>query len=220
MLKMVPSGEKFELRIKGPLVFPGYLNRSDLTRDAFDDDGFYKIGDAGLFADPTDPSKGISFAGRIAEDYKLTTGTWVHVGKTRVEVLNAAAPLLQDALVTGHDREYVGILAWPNIAGCRELCGDKEATLTLEELVRGKEVVEHIRLAMSIYNGTHIGSATRVRRVMLMTEPPSIDANEITDKGYINQRAVLETRKDLVKLLYAEVPGATVIDCAPRAKTR
>ncbi|MEI6824621.1 MAG: feruloyl-CoA synthase [Desulfuromonadales bacterium] len=210
-LKMVPNGEKFELRVKGPLVFPGYLNRPDLTRDAFDADGFYKIGDAGLFADPADPSKGISFAGRIAEDYKLTTGTWVHVGKTRVEVLNAAAPLLQDALVTGHDREYVGILAWPNSAGCRELCGDKEAVLPLEELVSRKEVIDHIRLTMSIYNGTHTGSATRVRRVMLMTEPPSIDANEITDKGYINQRASLDRRESLVERLYAVKPDPAVI---------
>jgi feruloyl-CoA synthase len=192
-------------------VTPGYLNRPDLTRDAFDEDGFYKIGDAGLFADPTDPSKGISFAGRIAEDYKLTTGTWVHVGKTRVEVLNAASPLLQDALVTGHDRDYVGILAWPNIAGCRELCGDKEAVLQLEDMIKSKEVVDHVRLAMSVYNGSHLGSATRVRRVMLMTEPPSIDANEITDKGYINQRASLDRRENLVDRLYAVKPDPAVI---------
>jgi feruloyl-CoA synthase len=210
-LKMVPNGEKFELRVKGPHVTPGYLNRPDLTRDAFDADGFYKIGDAGVFADPADPSRGISFAGRIAEDYKLTTGTWVHVGKTRLEVLTAAAPLIQDALVTGHDREYVGILAWPNIAGCRELCRDSEAVLPLEELVMSREVVDHLRLAMATYNGTHTGSATRVRRVMLMTEPPSIDANEITDKGYINQRAALERRDKLVARLYSATPGPDVI---------
>lgn len=210
-LKMVPSDEKFELRVKGPHVTPGYLNRPDLTRDAFDADGFYKIGDAGMFADPMDPGKGISFAGRIAEDYKLTTGTWVHVGKTRLEVLTAVAPLLQDALVTGHDREYVGILAWPNIAGCRELCRDSEAALPLEELVTSGEVVDHLRQAMATYNGTHTGSATRVRRVMLMTEPPSIDANEITDKGYINQRAALERRDNLVARLYSATPGPDVI---------
>ena len=210
-LKMVPNGEKFELRVKGPHVTPGYLNRPDLTRDAFDADGFYKIGDAGIFADPADPSRGISFAGRIAEDYKLTTGTWVHVGKTRLEAVTTAAPLLQDALVTGHDRAYVGILAWPNIAACRELCGDSEAALTVEELVRRKEVVDHVHRAMAIYNETHIGSATRVRRVMLMTEPPSIDANEITDKGYINQRASLDRRENLVERLYAAKPDPEVI---------
>lgn len=210
-LKMVPSGEKFELRVKGPNVTPGYLNRPDLTRDAFDSDGFYKIGDAGMFADPLCPSKGIVFAGRIAEDFKLTTGTWVHVGKTRLEVLTAAAPLLQDALVAGHDREFIGILAWPNIAACRDLCGDGESALSIEKLVSSEAVVEHLRLAMAKYNGANMGSASRIRRVILMTEPPSIDANEITDKGYINQRAALERRAGLVERLFAAEPGSEVI---------
>lgn len=210
-IKMAPNGEKYELRVKGPNVTPGYLNRPDLTRNAFDDDGFYKIGDAGMFADPADPCKGITFAGRIAEDYKLTTGTWVHVGKTRVEVLASAAPLLQDALVTGHDREYVGILAWPSLQGCRDICLDTEGELTLEELVKREEVVEHIRVSMSKYNGTHMGSATRIKRIMLMTVPPSIDSGEITDKGYINQRAALERREHLVDRLYETNPGPDVI---------
>ncbi|MDD5286119.1 MAG: feruloyl-CoA synthase [Desulfuromonadaceae bacterium] len=210
-IKMVPIGEKYELRVKGPNVTPGYLNRPDLTRDAFDADGFYKIGDAGIFADPACPSRGITFAGRIAEDFKLTTGTWVHVGKTRLEVLTSAAPAVQDAIVAGHDREYIGILAWPNIAGCREICRDTEAVMTTGELVRSKEVVEHLRLAITKYNGTHMGSATRIRRIMLMTEPPSIDANEITDKGYINQRAALERRENLVEQLYETKPGPEVI---------
>jgi feruloyl-CoA synthase len=210
-IKMVPCGEKFEMRVKGPNVTPGYLNRPDLTRDAFDDDGFYKIGDAGMLADPADPNKGLTFAGRIAEDYKLTTGTWVHVGKTRLDVLTAAAPLLQDALVTGHDRDYVAILAWPNIAACREICNDSEAVMTVEELVKNTEVVNHLRLAMAKYNGTHMGSATRIRRIMFMTAPPSIDANEITDKGYINQRAALERRENLVEKLYEAQPGPEVI---------
>jgi feruloyl-CoA synthase len=210
-LKMVPNGEKFELLVKGPNVTPGYLKRPDLTRDAFDADGYYKIGDAGMFADPADPSKGITFSGRIAEDFKLTTGTWVHVGKTRLEVLTAAAPLLQDALVAGHDRGYIGILAWPNIAVCREICQDTEAALTVEELVKSREVIEHLRLALAKYNGTHLGSATRIRRIMLMTVPPSIDANEITDKGYINQSASLERRENLVEQLYSANPGPQVI---------
>lgn len=210
-LKMVPNGEKFEFRVKGPNVTPGYLNRPDLTRDAFDFDGYYKIGDAGMFADPDDPGKGLVFTGRIAEDFKLTTGTWVHVGKTRLEVLTAAAPIIQDALVAGHDREFIGILAWPNIAACRDLCCDTGSAMTVEDLVRSKEVSEHLRLAMAKYNGTHLGSATRIKRIMLMTEPPSIDANEITDKGYINQGAALERRKNLVEQLYAANPGSQVI---------
>ncbi len=210
-LKMVPSGEKFELRVKGPNVTPGYLNRPDLTRDAFDADGFYKIGDAGMFADPECPGKGITFAGRIAEDFKLATGTWVHVGKTRLEVLTAASPLLQDALVAGHDREYVGILAWPSVAGCREICHDTAGILTVEELVKSKEVNDRLRQALAEYNVTHIGSATRIRRFMFMIHPPTIDANEITDKGYINQGAALERREAHVEQLYGAKPGPDVV---------
>jgi feruloyl-CoA synthase len=210
-IKMVPNRGKFELRVKGPNVTPGYLNLPDLTAEAFDDDGFYKIGDAGAFADPSDPRKGITFDGRVAEDFKLSTGTWVHVGMLRVGVLTAAAPVLQDALVTGQDRQYIGILAWPNIQGCREICLDTEGTRPVEELVRSKEVVEYLSKTLAAFNVVQEGTATRVRRIMIMTEPPAIDANEITDKGYINQRAALERRNDLVEQLYEENPGKEVI---------
>ena len=210
-IKMVPNRGKFELRVKGPNVTPGYLNRPDLTTEAFDEDGFYKIGDAGAFADPNDPRKGITFDGRVAEDFKLSTGTWVHVGTLRVGVLTAAAPVLQDALVTGQDRPYIGILAWPNIQGCREICGDTDESRPVEELVRSREVVEHLCKTLAAYNIVQEGTATRVKRFMFMTEPPAIDANEITDKGYINQRASLERRNDLVEQLYAENPGKEII---------
>lgn len=211
VLKMVPNAGKFELRVKGPNVTPGYLNRPDMTAEAFDEDGFYKIGDAGAFADPGDPGKGITFNGRVAEDFKLSTGTWVHVGALRVGVLAAASPVLQDAVVTGHDREYVGILAWPSVQGCRELCGDNEGSRPLEELIRSREVVEHLKKALITYNATQGGSSTTIGRIMLMIAPPSIDANEITDKGYINQRATLEMRKNLVAQLHAPEQGPEVI---------
>ena len=210
-LKMVPNAEKFELRVKGPNVTPGYLNRPDLTAAAFDEDGFYKIGDAGAFADPSDPSKGIIFNGRVAEDFKLNTGTWVHVGGLRVGLVAAAAPIVQDALVTGQDLGYVGILAWPNVQGCRDLCGDSQNERSVADLIRSHEVMEHLRLTVTVYNATQGGSSSTIRRIMLMTEPPSIDANEITDKGYINQRAALEKRKDLVAALYAEEPAPEVL---------
>ncbi len=210
-IKMVPNGGKFELRVKGPNVTPGYLNRPDLTGAAFDEDGFYKIGDAGRFAAPERPSCGIAFDGRVAEDFKLDTGTWVHVGTLRLAVLAAAAPLLQDAIVTGQDREYIGMLAWPNLQGCREICRDGDGSQPAEALLRSKEVVEHLRKSLTEFNARQQGSATRVRRIMLMTTPPSIDANEITDKGYINQRAALERRKDLVERLYAENPDPEVV---------
>ena len=211
IIKMVPSGGKYELRVKGPNVTPGYLHRPDLTRAAFDAEGFYRIGDAGTFADPEHPARGIVFAGRIAEDFKLSTGTWVHVGSLRLAVMAAAAPALQDALVTGHDREAVGILAWPNLPWLREICRDVGGTRPVEELVREKDVLDHLRNSLAEYNGRQQGSATRIGRVLLMTEPPSIDANEITDKGYINQGAALERRIKLVERLHAERPDREVV---------
>jgi feruloyl-CoA synthase len=210
-IKMVPGGGKYELRVKGPNVTPGYLHRPDLTRDAFDAEGFYRIGDAGTFADPEHPARGIVFAGRVAEDFKLSTGTWVHVGSLRLAVMAAAAPALQDALVAGHDRESVGILAWPNLQWLREICRDTGGSRPVEDLVREKEVLDHLRNTVTEYNGRQQGSATRIGRVLLMAEPPSIDANEITDKGYINQGAALERRRELVERLYAEPPDPGLV---------
>jgi feruloyl-CoA synthase len=210
-LKFVPSGSKLEIRVKGPNVFPGYWRRPDLTRDAFDDDGFYRIGDAAKLADPEDPSKGVVFDGRVAEDFKLSTGTWVHAGGLRVAALAAAAPALQDAVVTGQDREFVGLLAWPNIIGLKEICSDKSKLDDPAKLIAAAEVQDHIRKGIAAYNARQTGSASRIRRLILMNEPPSIDANEITDKGYINQRAVLERRAKLVDRLYAAVPAGDVI---------
>jgi feruloyl-CoA synthase len=210
-IKMVPNDNKFELRVKGPNVTPGYLNRPDLTHAAFDEDGFYRIGDAGLLVDPENPGRGISFNGRIAEDFKLSSGTWVHVGLIRKGIVTAAVPLLQDVLVTGHDREYVGILAWPNVAACRAIFGDSGAGLPVTELMNSKEVFERIRVALTAYNLGQKGSSTKVRRMMLMAELPTFDANEITDKGYINQMAALERRRELVEKLYEEIPGPEVV---------
>src|SRR5262249_50542008 len=121
-LKLVPSGGKVEVLVRGPNVFPGYWGRADLTREAFDEDGCYRIGDAVRLADPDDLSKGLVFDGRVAEDFKLSTGTWVHAGGLRVAALAATAPTLQDAVVTGHDRNFVGLLAWPNQLGMKEIC--------------------------------------------------------------------------------------------------
>jgi feruloyl-CoA synthase len=128
-----------------------------------------------------------------------------------VGVLAATAPVLQDALVTGQDRGYIGILAWPNVQGCREICGDSAGDRPVEELIRSREIVDYLRKTLMAYNAVQEGSSTTIRRIMLMTEAPSIDANEITDKGYINQRASLERRKELVEELYAESPGEEVL---------
>jgi feruloyl-CoA synthase len=210
-LKFVPSGGKLEVRVRGPNVFPGYWGQPDLTREAFDEDGFYRIGDAARLADPDDLSKGLVFDGRVAEDFKLSTGTWVHAGGLRIAALAAAAPALQDAVVTGHDRDCVGLLAWPSLAGMKEICTDPALQADPAGLAASEAVRAHVRQGLARHNAAHTGSSMRIARALLMTEPPSIDANEITDKGYINQRATLERRRALVEHLHAEPAPADVI---------
>src|ERR1700753_2842239 len=208
-LKMVPVGSKYELRLRGVNVTPGYFGRPDLTKAAFDDEGFYCIGDAGVFVDPDDPLQGIIFAGRVVEDFKLTTGTFVHVGSLRTDAIAAATPVVQDALVAGQDRPFVGLLAWPNLHACRQLVGNAEATY--EDVVRHPDVIACFRRGLEAHNKSNGSSSMRVARGMLMFEPPAIDGNELTDKGYINQRAGLDRRDALVERLYAERPGEDVI---------
>ena len=208
-IKMVPNGGKMELRVRGPNVTPGYLKRPDLTAEAFDGEGFYCIGDAGLFADPENPVKGLVFDGRVAEDFKLTTGTWVNTGGLRLAALGAAAPVLQDVVVAGHDRDFVALLAWPNLVGCQSLSGKSD--LDAEGAVSSEAVRQHIRDGLGTYNNANPASSTHISRLLLLAEPPAIDANEITDKGYINQRAVLENRGGEVGRLYAETPDADII---------
>jgi feruloyl-CoA synthase len=209
-LKMVPVGAKYELRLRGVNVTPGYHRQPDLTKAAFDDEGFYCIGDAGMFVDPDDPVQGLIFSGRVVEDFKLMTGTFVQVGSLRTDAIAAATPVIQDALVAGQDRPYVGLLAWPNLHACRQLVGDPEATC--EDVVRHPMVLACLKSGLQAHNARAEGACSmRIARAMLMTEPASIDGNELTDKGYINQRAGLERRADLVERLYANLPGEDVI---------
>ena len=209
-LKMVPIGDKYELRLRGIHVMPGYYQRPDLTAAAFDEEGFYKIGDAGVLLDPQDPQQGIVFAGRVAEDFKLMTGTFVHVGSLRTDVIAAASPVIQDALVAGQDRPYVALLAWPNLQACRQIVGNPNASF--EDVVKHPAVLEKLRQGLQAHNAEVEGaSSMRIARVMLMVEPPSIDGNELTDKGYINQRAGLERRAALVERLYADHPDNDVM---------
>jgi feruloyl-CoA synthase len=209
-LKMVPVGAKYELRLRGVNVTPGYFGRPDLTKAAFDEEGFYCIGDAGVFVDPDDPLQGIIFAGRVVEDFKLTTGTFVHVGSLRTDAIAAASPVVQDALVTGQDRPFVGLLAWPNLHACRQIAGDPDASY--EDVVKHPDVRACLKRGLEAHNRSTAGaSSMRVARAMLMTEPASIDGNELTDKGYINQRAGLERRAALVERLYTDPPGEDVI---------
>ncbi|HRH72034.1 feruloyl-CoA synthase [Zoogloea sp.] len=187
-IKFLPNGDKLEMRVKGPQVFPGYLNNPEKTAEAFDEDGYYKIGDAGLLIDPARPEKGIAFNGRVAEDFKLTTGTWVSVGTLRVRAVTALAPFAQDVVVTGHDRDEVGLLVFPTPAA---------KDVPTEQL--HAHVREGLRKLKAEGGG---GSSQSPTRAMLLDEPPSMDAGEITDKGYINQRAVLARRADEVLSLH------------------
>jgi feruloyl-CoA synthase len=209
-LKMVPCGSKYELRLRGVNVTPGYFGQPELTRKMFDEEGYYCIGDAGIFVDPSDPVAGIIFAGRVVEDFKLTTGTFVHVGSLRTDAIAAATPIVHDALVAGQDRPFIGLLAWPNLHACRQIVGNEEASY--DDVIRHPEVIACLKRGLEAHNKSSGGSSSlRVARAMLMVEPPSIDGNELTDKGYINQRAGLERRADLVERLYAERPGEDVI---------
>ncbi len=209
-LKLVPAGAKTEVRVRGPNITPGYWKRDDLTGAAFDAEGFYMIGDAVRFADPADPARGVVFDGRIAEDFKLDTGTWVAVGALRVGTLAAASPALQDAIVAGENRPFVGLLAWLNAAGCQQIVGEG-APKTLPELAAHPKVRDHVRERLAQWNAQHPGSSQRVARAILLSDAPSIDGNEITDKGYINQRLALERRAADVARLYAARPDPDVI---------
>jgi feruloyl-CoA synthase len=193
-LRLAPVDDKLEVRYRGPNVTPGFWRQESLTREAFDEDGFYKSGDAARFMDPADPQKGLAFDGRIAEDFKLDTGTWVSVGPLRGQIIAAGDPYVQDAVITGHDRAEVGALIVPR-AGVPD---------TPEMRHFFQRLVDSLALKAS-------ASSNRVARAMLLSEPLSIDAGEITDKGSINQRAVLKARAALVEELYAATPSPRVI---------
>jgi feruloyl-CoA synthase len=214
-LKMVPAGGGYELRLRGVNITPGYFGQPELTKDAFDDDGFFRIGDVGAFVDPSDPLQGLLFSGRMVEDFKLATGTFVEVGPLRVNAIAAAAPVIQDVLLAGQDRPSIGLLAWPNLHACQLLVGDPDATYA--DVAQHPAVLARLKSGLEAYNASTEGaSSLRIARVMLMTEPATIDGNELTDKGTINQRAGLDRRADLVERLYADHPGEDVILLNPQ----
>jgi feruloyl-CoA synthase len=208
-IKLAPIGEKFDVRVRGPAVTPGYFKRPDLTAKAFDEEGFYSLGDAARFVDPDDPVKGLVFNGRIAEDFKLDTGTWVNAGRLRVQAIDAGQGLIQDNLVAGLDRPFVGILAWPNLAAARALMNEPNAAP--EAVCRDGRVLSRIAEGLKAHNAANPGSSTQIRRAILLAEPPSLDSGEITDKGYVNQATALARRKADMERLYADPPGGDII---------
>ena len=192
-LKLVRSGDKLEVRVRGPNVTPGYWKAPELTAKAFDEEGFYLIGDAVTFADPDRPERGLFFDGRVAEDFKLDSGTWVSVGTLRLAGIAALAPLAQDIVVAGHGRDEVRFLVFPNLAACRAHAGLKNDA-GVDEAIAHAKVRSAIALGLAKLKAQGGGSSTFATRAILLAEPASVDGGEITDKGYINQRAVLTRR--------------------------
>ncbi|MEA2861632.1 MAG: feruloyl-CoA synthase [Methylobacteriaceae bacterium] len=217
-IKLVPNSGRLEIRARGHNITPGYWKRPDLTEKAFDEEGYFKTGDAGRFAEPDKAEMGLEFDGRLSEDFKLTSGTWVNVGSVRVRAISAGSPVIQDAVVTGHNQDEIGLLVFPNFDGCRTLCAHIAADAPLAALIGDPRVRAHIEDALRKLAEESSGGSTLPTRVLILEEPPSTDANEITDKGYINQRAVLMRRAALVERLHARDPDPEVI-VAPQLGT-
>jgi feruloyl-CoA synthase len=212
-LKLVPFMGKLEARLRGPNITPGYWKQDALTREAFDEEGFYKLGDALRFVDEARPGLGFVFDGRIAEDFKLATGTWVSVGPLRGRFLAHAAPFVRDVVIAGHDRDWVGVLILPDLAACREACPGLPGTD--REFLNSAPVRTLFRKLLEDFSASATGSSNRIRTAILLDEAPSIDAHEVTDKGSLNQRAVLDNRPSLVEALYDPIPRTLVIGPFP-----
>lgn len=209
--KLVPVADRFELRVRGPNVTPGYWKDPGQTTEAFDEEGFYRLGDTVRFVDEEDVNEGLLFDGRVAEDFKLTTGTWVRVGALRARVVAHFAPLVRDVVIAGHDRDELGMLIVPDVEACRACCPDLRSEADSRDVLRHDAVRARFRALLGSFAATGTGSANRIARAILLDEPPSLDAQEVTDKGSLNQRAILTRRAQLVQALYAPEPGPEII---------
>ena len=211
LVKLAPVADKLELRVRGPAVTPGYWRQPDLTRKAFDDEGFYRLGDAVRLIDPADPTAGLRFDGRIGEDFKLANGTWVSVGPLRAEMISVLAPLIQDVVIAGLDREFVAALLIPDLVACGTLLGSSTPP-SCADVAADPRLVDWVRERLAAHARVNPASTRNVRRASWLPVPPSLDAGEITDKGSINQRAILEHHEELVARLYDNSPGPLVAD--------
>ena len=196
-LRLLPNADKLEVRMKGPNITPGYWREPQLTEAAFDEAGYYMLGDALAFVDRAAPDKGFRFDGRISEDFKLATGTWVSVGPMRAKAVAALAPYARDVVVAGHDKDYLAVIVVPDPPACQDM---DEAAL-----------IAALRPLLAAFAQTATGSSTKVQRLVLLDAPLSLDHGEVTDKGSVNQRAVLKSRADLVSALYAAHPSANIV---------
>lgn len=209
-LKLVPVGDKFEMRVRGPQIMTGYINNEAKTQEVFDDQGYFCTGDAVKWVDDDNPEKGLRFAGRVSEDFKLLNGTWVHTGALRSLLLSALTPLVADIVITGQDKDYLGILAWPNPEGIKAVVPGED---DLVSLLKSDALTQKVKQALLQHNTAHSGASMRIRRFSWLTTPPDADAGEVSDKRSINQSAVLSLRKNNVEQLYQEplCPGVIAI---------
>jgi feruloyl-CoA synthase len=203
-LKLVPNAGKLEARFKGPNIMPGYWRHPELNAAAFDEEGYYKIGDAVKLAEPGNWDSGFMFDGRVSEDFKLATGTWVSVGPLRLSFLNHFEPIAQDVVVAGQDRDDVGVLVFPDFQALNEIAPG----LTPDEAVRDARVLAAFRERLKAMAASSTGSSTRIQRLLLLTDPPSIDRGEVTDKGSLNQRLLIANRARDIAALYGEATPA------------
>ena len=210
-IKLVPNGAKLEARIRGPNVTPGYWKRPDLTAKLFDEEGFFRTGDAVRFVDPEHPERELLFDGRVTEDFKLSTATWVNVGALRLNAIEAMAPIAQDVVIAGHGRDEIGFLIFPKLVACRCVCKDLPCDTPPARVFAHPSVRACVEAGLSALQSAGGGSSRYARRALLLLEPPSIDAGEITDKGYINQDMVLSRRAALVETLYRNPIDPSVI---------
>ena len=201
-VKLVPDGDKMEARYKAPNVTKGYWKNEEATLLAFDEEGYYKTGDAVKFLDENNPDKGLVFDGRIAEDFKLSTGTWVNVGVLKAKVISTGSPIIQDVVFAGLDKDYIGAILFLNIDACRELA-NLPADTSYEKTCSNSAIYQYIDDWLVKFNATASGSSTSIRKYIVATQPPSIDLGEVTDKGSLNQRVILKMRATLVEQLYA-----------------
>jgi feruloyl-CoA synthase len=196
--------------VRGPAVTPGYWRQPEFTRAAFDEEGFFCLGDAVRLIDPSDPTRGLMFDGRIGEDFKLSNGTWVSVGPLRAELIAALSPIAQDIVLAGLNEDWVAALILPDLRACAQLLGLAE-TPSYGELARNPEILNLAREKLRAHAKLNRASTRCVCRAALLSCAPSLDHGEITDKGSINQRAVLKHRAADVAALYAASPPANVI---------
>jgi feruloyl-CoA synthase len=210
-LKLVPMDGKLDARLMGPSITPGYWRQPELTAKAFDEEGYYRLGDALKFDDPDDPGKGLLFDGRTAEDFKLASGTWVSVGPLRARVVEHFAPYVKDAVIAGLDREEIGVLLFPDIEACRGLAPALARDAPVAAVLADARVRAKFRALLAALAQQGTGGSNRVCRLILLETPPSLDAGEATDKGSLNQRMVLKHRAALVEDLYAESRSPVVI---------